>query len=90
MYESAFKDTNGIEIHAPSSRLMLNPASPVTLTLISGLDRFVNVKVTKDTGTVILNTTTTRTGVSDRLTSADVNEIYSKKVSLPSFGECNL
>ncbi len=51
IYESAFKDTNGIEIHAPSSRLMLNPASPVTLTLISGLDRFVNVKVTKDTGT---------------------------------------
>lgn len=34
IYESAFKDTNGIEIHAPSSRLMLNPASPVTLTLI--------------------------------------------------------
>lgn len=79
IYESAFKDTNGIEIHAPSSRLILNPASPVTLTLISGLDRFVNVKVTKDTGTVIINTTTTRTGVSDRLTAADGSEFYGKK-----------
>ncbi|EFC4473983.1 DUF4165 domain-containing protein [Escherichia coli] len=87
IYESAFKDTNGIEIHAPSSRLMLNPASPVTLTLISGLDRFVNVKVTKDTGTVILNTTTTRTGVSDRLTAADGSEFYGKKVTLPALGE---
>ncbi|MCR2507314.1 DUF4165 domain-containing protein, partial [Salmonella enterica] len=76
-----------IEIHAPSSRLMLNPASPVTLTLISGLDRFVNVKVTKDTGTVILKTTTTRTGVSDRLTAADGSEFYGKKVTLPALGE---
>jgi hypothetical protein len=84
IYESAFKDTNGIEIHAPSSRLILNPASPVTLTLISGLDRFVNVKVTKDTGTVILNTTTTD-GVSDRLTAAD-GRVLRQKVTLNRHG----
>ena len=46
IYESIFTDTNGIEVHAPSTRLLLNPASPVTLTLIAGLDRYVNVKIT--------------------------------------------
>lgn len=50
IYESSFTDTNGIEVHAPSTRMLLNPASTVTLTLISGLDRFVNVKVTRETG----------------------------------------
>lgn len=44
--ESIFTDTNGIEVHAPSPRLLLNPASSVTFTLIAGLDRYVNAKIT--------------------------------------------
>jgi hypothetical protein len=36
IYESSFTDTNGIEVHAPSTRMLLNPASPVTLTVIAG------------------------------------------------------
>jgi len=87
IYESTFTDTNGVVIHAPSTRLLLNPASPVALTLISGLDRFVNVKVTRDTGAQLYNFTTTRTGVADRLTAGDGSEFYGKKVTLPALGE---
>nr|UGK56478.1 hypothetical protein [Escherichia coli] len=87
IYESIFTDTNGIEVHAPSTRLLLNPASPVTLTLIVGLDRYVNVKITSATGTQLLNTTTTRTSVSDRLKAGDGSEFYGKKVTLPVLGE---
>ena len=86
IYESIFTDTNGIEVHAPSTRLLLNPASPVTLTLIAGLDRYVNVKITSATGTQLLNTTT-RTSVSDRLKAGDGSEFYGKKVTLPVLGE---
>jgi hypothetical protein len=78
IYESSFTDTNGIEVHAPSTRMLLNPASPVTLTVIAGLDRYVNVKVTSATGTQLLNTTTTRTSVSDRLKAGDGTEFYGK------------
>ncbi|EIR0277885.1 DUF4165 domain-containing protein [Salmonella enterica] len=87
IYESSFTDTNGIEVHAPSTRQLLNPASPVTLTLIAGLDRYVNVKVTSASGTQLLNTTTTRTSVSDRLKAGDGTEFYGKKVTLPMLGE---
>ncbi|MGV7963849.1 Ig-like domain-containing protein [Photorhabdus tasmaniensis] len=87
IYESTYIDTNGIEVHAPATRLMLNPASPVTLTLISGLDRYVNVKVISASGTQLLNTTTTRTGVADRLKAGDGSEFYGKKVTLPALGE---
>lgn len=87
IYESSFTDTNGIEVHAPSTRMLLNPASPVTLTVIAGLDRYVNVKVTSATGTQLLNTTTTRTSVSDRLKAGDGTEFYGKKVTLPALGE---
>ncbi len=90
IYESSFTDTNGIEVHAPSTRMLLNPASTVTLTLISGLDRFVNVKVTRETGAQLYNTTTTRTGVADRLKAADGSEFYGKKVTLPALGEGKL
>jgi hypothetical protein len=58
-----------------------------TLTLISGLDRFVNVKVTRETGAQLYNTTTTRTGVADRLKAADGSEFYGKKVTLPALGK---
>ncbi|MEQ5251337.1 hypothetical protein [Escherichia coli] len=66
IYESIFTDTNGIEVHAPSTRLLLNPASPVTLTLIAGLDRYVNVKITSATGTQLLNTATVNATMFDR------------------------
>jgi hypothetical protein len=78
IYESSFTDTNGIEVHAPSTRMLLNPASPVTLTSFLDLDRYVNVKVTRETGAQLLNTTTTRTGVSDRLKAGDGTEFYGK------------
>ena len=87
IYESTFTDTNGVVVNAPASRTIFNPASPISLTIISGLDRFVNVKVTRDNGQELLNTTTTRTGVADRLQSGEGNEFYGKKISIPTLGE---
>jgi len=77
-------------IHAPSTRLLLNPASTVVLTLISGLGRFVNVKVTRDTEAQLYNFITTRTGVADCMTAGDGSEFYGKKVTLPALDEGKL
>lgn len=87
IYEASFTDTNGASIHSPATSLLLNPVTPITLTVISGLDRFVNIKVTNATGSEMLNTLTTRTGVSDRLKAADGSEFYGKVVALPALGE---
>lgn len=83
VYETAFTDTNNKTVNLKPTVKLVNPTSPMTLTLISGLDRYLTVSVTNSAGSQLYKQKTSITTVSDRITASDGTEFYGKKLTLP-------
>lgn len=83
IYESTFTDTNSKVVNIRSTSNLYNPASPVTITMISGLDRYLTVNVVNAAGKSMFTQKTSLTTVDDRIQASDGNEFYGKKMILP-------
>ena len=88
LYNYAYTDTRGTKVNAEPSREYLNPGSAITLNLISGLDRYERVTVTRSSDNVqMFRSVTDLVTVADRITAADGSEYYGKSIKLPVLGE---
>src|SRR5699024_12053330 len=78
----------GTKVNAEPTREYLNPGSAITLNLISGLDRYERVTVTRSSDNVqMFQSVTGLVTVADRITAADGSEYYGKSMTLPVLGE---
>jgi hypothetical protein len=84
VFNYTFKDTSAANVTIKPPQTFVNPQGPLTVNLISGLDRYERVTVLRgaDRGEVF-STTTSLVTVSDRLVSSDGTEYYGKSVLLP-------
>lgn len=89
VYSYAFTDTNQTARNEkPVTRSFLNPSGPLTLNLISGLDRYERVRVIRDSDQTLMHSAmTTIVGVADRVVAPDATEYYGKSMALPVLGE---
>ena len=88
LYNYSYTDTRGTKVNAEPSRAYLNPGSAITLNLISGLDRYERVTVTRSSDNVqMFQSVTGLVTVADRITAADGSEYYGKSMTLPVLGE---
>ncbi len=88
LYNYSYTDTRGTKVNAEPSREYLNPGSAITLNLISGLDRYERVTVTRSSDNVqMFRSVTDLVTVADRITAADGSEYYGKSIKLPVLGE---
>ena len=88
LYNYSYTDTRGTKVKAEPSREYLNPGSAITLNLISGLDRYERVTVTRSSDNVqMFQSVTDLVTVADRITAADGSEYYGKSIKLPVLGE---
>lgn len=88
LYNYSYTDTRGTKVNAEPSRAYLNPGSAITLNLISGLDRYERVTVTRSSDNVqMFQSVTGLVTVADRITAADGSEYYGKSMALPVLGE---
>ncbi len=88
LYNYLYTDTRGTKVNAEPSREYLNPGSAITLNLISGLDRYERVTVTRSSDNVqMFRSVTDLVTVADRITAADGSEYYGKSIKLPVLGE---
>lgn len=89
VFSFSFKDTNQADRSVkPVSLTYLNPAGTLTLNLISGLDRYERIKITRDSDqSVMYSAMTSLVGVADRVTAVDGSEYYGKNMVLPALGE---
>lgn len=88
LYNYSFADVNGSRVNADPSRAFLNPNGVITLNLISGLDRYERVTVTRATDNVqMFQSMTGLVTVADRITASDGSEYYGKSLALPALGE---
>ncbi|MGT5763015.1 DUF4165 domain-containing protein [Escherichia coli] len=89
VFSYSFTDTNkAVRNIKPATQTYLNPAGVLTLNLISGLDRYERVTVTRDSDKkVMYSSVSTKTSVADRIVAADGTEYYGKDMVLPALGE---
>ncbi|AUW39356.1 Ig-like domain-containing protein [Escherichia coli] len=88
LYNYSYTDTRGTKVNAEPTREYLNPGSAITLNLISGLDRYERVTVTRSSDNVqMFQSVTGLVTVADRITAADGSEYYGKSMTLPVLGE---
>lgn len=89
VFSYSFTDTNQSARNIkPATQSFLNPAGVITLNLISGLDRYERVTVTRDSDKTVVHTgLTSKTSVADRVVAADGTEYYGKNMALPALGE---
>ncbi|EIR0277884.1 DUF4165 domain-containing protein [Salmonella enterica] len=88
LFNYSYTDTRGTKVNAEPSREYLNPGSAITLNLISGLDRYERVTVTRSSDNVqMFQSVTGLVTVADRITAADGSEYYGKSMALPVLGE---
>ncbi|MGV7963855.1 Ig-like domain-containing protein [Photorhabdus tasmaniensis] len=89
IYSYSFTDTNhSVKTIKPTTLSYLNPAGVLTLNLISGLDRYERVSVTRDSDKkVVFSALTSKISVGDRIVAADGTEYYGKDMALPALGE---
>ena len=88
LYNYSYTDTRGTKVNAEPSREYLNPGSAITLNLISGLDRYERVTVTRSSDNVqMFRSVTDLVTVADRISAADGSEYYGKSIKLPVLGE---
>ncbi len=72
VFSYSFTDTNkAVRNIKPATQTYLNPAGVLTLNLISGLDRYERVTVTRDSDKkVMYSSVSTKTSVADRIVAA--------------------
>ncbi|EHS0389559.1 DUF4165 domain-containing protein [Salmonella enterica] len=89
IFSYSYTDTNQqAKTLKPATQSYLNPASTLTLNLISGLDRYERVSVTRDSDKkVMYSALTAKISVADRIVAADGTEYYGKDMALPALGE---
>lgn len=89
IFSYSYTDTNQLaKTLKPATQSYLNPASTMTLNLISGLDRYERVSVTRDSDKkVMYSAVTGKISVADRIVAADGTEYYGKDLALPALGE---
>jgi len=89
VFSYSFTDTNQSARNIkPATLTFLNPTGVITLNLISGLDRYERVTVTRDSDKTVVHTgLTTKTSVADRVVAADGTEYYGKNMALPALGQ---
>ncbi|MFU1811293.1 DUF4165 domain-containing protein [Klebsiella pneumoniae] len=80
IFSYSYTDTNQLaKTLKPATQSYLNPASTMTLNLISGLDRYERVSVTRDSDKkVMYSAVTGKISVADRIVAADGTEYYGK------------
>lgn len=84
VYNYTFKDMSSANVTIKPPQTFVNPQGPLTINLISGLDRYERVAVLReaDRGEAF-STTTTLVTVSDRQVASDGTEYYGKSILLP-------
>ena len=89
IFSYSYTDTNQLAMTLkPATQSYLNPAGALTLNLISGLDRYERVTVTRDSDKkVMYSGLTAKISVADRIVAADGTEYYGKDMGLPALGE---
>jgi hypothetical protein len=87
VYETSFTDTNNKAVNLKPTVKLVNPTTPMSLTLISGLDRYLTVAVSNKAGSQLFNQKTSITTVNDRITASDGTEFYGKKLTLPALSD---
>lgn len=89
IFSYSFTDTNqSVKNLKPVTQNYLNPVGSLTLNLISGLDRYERVTVTRDGDSKVMYTSLTpKISVSDRIVAYDGTAYYGKDMDLPSLGE---
>lgn len=89
IYESTFTDTNNVVVNIRPTAKFYNPRTPMALTLISGLDRYLTVTVKNKSGEQLFNQKSTLTTINDRITASDGTDFYGKKMTLPALSDDN-
>ncbi|KOY62823.1 hypothetical protein AM629_06300 [Photorhabdus heterorhabditis] len=89
VYNFSFQDTNNTVVSVrPVTQTLLNPSGNITLNLISGLDRYEKITVTRDSDQAqMYSGYTTLVGVADRVIAQNGTEYYGKDMTLPALGE---
>ena len=89
IFSYSFTDTShSVQTKKPVAQSYLNPAGTLTLNLISGLDRYERVTITRDSDKKVMHAAlTSKTSVADRVVAADGTEYYGKTMALPALGE---
>ena len=88
VYELSYTDPySAVKVQKPSVKF-INPASGLTVTAISGLDRKVRLELIKGT-TVVQSQTSPLITVANRIVASDSNEFYGTKFTVSDPGDGN-
>ncbi|VAE21531.1 Conjugative transfer protein 123 [Enterobacter hormaechei] len=87
--ELAFRDTLNADKYVTPDKVWLNPATGFDALVISGLDRYVELKLQDSKSATVWSARSTKVTVDDRLKTSTGTEFYGKRISVPAVAEGN-